>query len=502
MNLSEKLYNSMASSPNTPFVFENEHYTFGDIDTMSRKTAAFLKDIGVKFGDRVALQMPKSMEFIYFHLANLTIGAISLPLNTAYGAKEIEYFLSDSESAFFVTYKENYVRLKDILNRLNIKTVLIDAASDNTIFYQDEIKNYTPIKPDFPAKGSDTAMIGYTSGTTGRSKGAMITHDNLVFNMEALRSTWRWTSDDVLLHVLPLFHFHGLGVALHGAINAKSKVIMHKKFDPVRVWNAIEKDKITMFMGVPTLYHRMTQSWHKLTQKPDIKSMRVFISGSAPLSEKLFYQFEQITGHRILERYGMTEAGMIASNPYESALRIPKSVGYALNGCKIRVVKNGNDAQPGEVGNVYIKGNNIFKGYWKMPQKTKESFSDGWFETGDMGYMDRTGRLFLVGRSKNMVITGGFNVYPKEVEYTLEENSCVDEAVVFGMEDKDFGERVEAAVTLTKDKCITSDELIEFCKNRIAHYKCPKKIHIVEEIPKNAMGKVVVGEIKKLILNS
>lgn len=499
MNLSEKLHNSMVSSPNTPFIFENEQYTFGNIDIMSRKTAAFLKDAGVKFGDRVALQMPKSMEFIYFHLSNMMIGAITLPLNTGYGAKEIEYFLSDSGSTFFITYRENYVKLKNVLDGLNIKTILIDAAADNTLFYLDEIKQYTPIKPDFSAKGSDAAMIGYTSGTTGRSKGAIITHDNLVFNMEALEKTWRWTNGDVLLHVLPLFHFHGLGVALHGALNAKSKVIMHKKFDPMRIWDTIEKDKITMFMGVPTLYHRMVQSWHKLKQKPDISSMRVFISGSAPLGEKLFYQFEQITGHKILERYGMTEAGMIASNPYENTMRIPKSVGYALDGCKIKVVKNGSNARPEEIGNVYIKGNNIFKGYWGMPQKTKDSFTDGWFETGDMGYMDKTGRLFLAGRSKNMIITGGFNVYPKEVEYILEEHSCVDEAVVFSMEDKDLGERVEAAAVLIKHNCITADDLTAFCKDRIAHYKCPKKIHIVKQIPKNAMGKIVIDEIKKLL---
>ncbi len=500
MNLAKKLHDSMIAAQETPFIFEDKHYTFGDIDIMILKTASFMQDIGVKFGDRVAIQMPKLIEFVYFHLANLTLGAITLPLNTEYSVQEVEYFLTDSESAFFVTYKDNYLRLKDMLDRLSITVITVDKPMEGTIFYQDEIVSYDPLRPDFVAKGGDVGMIGYTSGTTGRSKGAMITHDNLVLNMEALRKRWRWASDDVLLHVLPLYHFHGLGVALHGALNAKSKVIMHKKFNPERVWKTIEEEKITMFMGVPTLYFRMVEIWNKMDKKPDISSMRVFISGSAPLSEKLFYEFKKITGHRILERYGMTEAGMIASNPYEQDQRIPKSVGYALDGCEIKIVNSGgSDAKPNEVGDVYIRGNNVFKGYWRMPKKTKESFVDGWFATGDMGYMDKTGRLFLVGRSNNMIISGGYNVYPKEVEYVIEENDCVLEAAVFGVDDEDFGERVEAVVRLKKPGCIDEKSLLEFTRDKLAHYKCPKKIYIVDEIPKNTMGKIVIDDIKKLI---
>ncbi len=491
-NLAEKLHNSMVSSPDTKLVFEDKVYTFSEVDEMIRKTATFLSDLGIKKGDRIAIQLPKSMEFIYFHLANLTIGAVTLPLNIEYSEEEIEYFLKDSESSLFISYPEKYEKLKRMLNTLKIETILAEDVMQ-------KIEKLKPFEGEYKAKGDDTAIIGYTSGTTGRSKGAMITHNNLVLNMEALRKAWRWTQNDILLHTLPLFHFHGLGVALHGALNAKSKIIMHKKFDPIRVWQTIEKEKITMFMGVPTLYYRLTEAWKKMDRKPDISSMRVFISGSAPLSERLFYEFEKLTGHRILERYGMTEAGMIASNPYEEDKRIPKSVGYALEGCTIKIIKDGRQARPNEVGEVYIKGNNVFKGYWRMPQKTEESFKDGWFITGDMGYMDETGRLFLVGRSKNMIISGGYNVYPKEVEYALEEHPCVVESFVFGMEDEDFGERVEALVKLKENGCAKADEIIKFCKDKIAHYKCPKKVYIVDEIPKNTMGKVVLKKVKEMI---
>jgi malonyl-CoA/methylmalonyl-CoA synthetase len=481
MNLFEKLHNSMVDAPHKVLKFEDREYIFEELDKNIKKAACFLKNLGIEHQDRVAIQLEKSMEFIYFHYANLALGAITLPLNPSYSEKEVEYFLSDSESKLFATNNTNAKRLKSVTDKLNIKVVVIEDI---------DLSNYNEEISCFDANDDDVAVIAYTSGTTGRSKGAMITHSNLINNMEALRKLWRFSENDKLLHTLPIFHVHGLIVALQGAINAKSDIVMYKKFDPERVWQTIEDEKITMFMGVPTLYQRLVDAWEKMDKKPNISSMRIFISGSAPLPDILFKRFYKITGHRILERYGMSEAGMIASNPYEEEKRIPKSVGYPLEGCKIKIVKDKIESKAFEVGEVYIKGNNVFKGYWQMPQKTEESFENGWFKTGDLGYMDETGRLFLVSRAKELIITGGLNVYPKEVEYAIEEHKDVKESAVFGIKDRDFGERVEACVVLNKKNSADEKSIIEFCKKRLAHYKCPKRIHIVDEIPKNAMGKI------------
>ena len=492
MNLAEKIHKSILENPDKILKFEDEIYTFSDIDRNIRKAATLLKKIGVKFQDRVALQLPKCMEFIYFHFANLWIGAITLPLNPTYSEKEVEYFLSDSQSKLFITTHKNAERLKNITDKLHVYVLEIDNL---------DLSEYEKIQTNFDTKYDDIALIAYTSGTTGRSKGAMITHSNLINNMEALRKLWRFSENDKLLHTLPIFHVHGLVVALQGALNAKSDIIIHEKFDAHRVWETIEKEKITMFMGVPTLYQRLVDDYNSFDKKPDISSMRVFISGSAPLPDALFKRFFEITGHKILERYGMSEAGMIASNPYDEDKRIPKSVGYALDGCTIRVVKEKKDAKSLEIGEVYIKGNNVFKGYWQMPKKTKESFEGEWFKTGDLGYLDEGGRLFLVGRAKELIITGGLNVYPKEVEYVLEEHSNIKEAAVFGVKDREFGERVESVVVLYKQTLITENEIIEFCKNNLSHYKCPKRIHIVDEIPKNAMGKIQKNILSKRYAN-
>ncbi len=482
MNLISILHSAMEDKPDKTIIFENRTYTFKDVDENIQRAASVLKSFGVGHQDRVAIQLPKCMEFIYFHYANLWVGAITLPLNPAYSSNEVEYFLSDSESSLFITTKENHRRLKGVLDKLDIEVLEIDNLS---------LSDYSKTDEPFSAKDDDVALIAYTSGTTGRSKGAMITHSNLVNNMNALKKLWRLNEKDKLLHTLPIFHVHGLVVALQGAINAKSDIIMHEKFDADRVVDTIENEEITVFMGVPTLYQRIVDSCKKLERKPDFSSMRVFISGSAPLPDSLFKEFYELTNHKILERYGMSEAGMIASNPYESEKRIPKSVGFALEGCSIKVVnKDNKDAEPFEVGEVYVRGNNVFKGYWKMPEKTRESFVDGWFKSGDLGYLDKDGRLFLVGRAKELIISGGLNVYPKEVEYVLEENHKIKEAAVFGIKDSDFGEIVCACVVLNDTYQADQDEIITFCKEKLAGYKCPKRVYIVNEIPKNAMGKI------------
>ncbi|QTA92250.1 O-succinylbenzoate--CoA ligase [Desulfonema magnum] len=477
-------------------IFEGRPYTFQDITREIKRTAALLKKLGVKKGDRVALQLPKSMEFIFFHLANLSIGAITLPLNTAFRGEEMAYYLKDSQSSLFVTYEKNYSELRSVIDSAEgLSCLLTDGNQDGVFCYSEEREHADcSEEPDYPAQDDDIALICYTSGTTGLPKGAMITHRNLVENMKSLQNAWEWTDQDILLHILPIFHVHGLEVALHGGLFAGSTIIMHEKFDPSRVWHTIEEKQCTMLMGVPTMYYRLLNQYQVSEKTPDIRSMRVFISGSAPLSEKVFEQFRNTTGYTILERYGMTEAGMITSNPIEEAERKAGSAGYPFPGVEIRIVdKDGEDISPGEVGEVCIRGDNVFKGYWRNPEKTEEAFAGDWLKSGDMGYEapDDGMRLYLSGRFKELIITGGYNVYPKEVENVIDRYDSVRETAVIGLPDDDFGEKVTAVVVL-KDKTAIADpgEIIAFCKKSLAGYKCPKTVFFREELPRNAMGKV------------
>lgn len=484
--------------------FENDIWTYGKLYHMIKKHALLLRKLGIRKGDRVALQLPKSLDFICLHLGVQYIGAITLPLNPGYSPEEIEYFLSDSQSAMYITNAEIFQRTKKSIERLEDLKILLTNDTSPTGFEPLGVELNKLSERDLELQKlslDDISVICYTSGTTGKPKGAMISHRNLVSNMFALKKVWRWTENDVLLHVLPLFHVHGLFVALHGALNSGCKVIMHRKFDPVMTWDAIERHKCTMLMGVPTIYYRLVNTWEEV--KSDISSMRVFISGSAPLLENLFHQFEEITGHRILERYGMTEAQMITSNPYEPERRIPKSVGYPLPGVQIRIVgPDATDVKPGDIGEVWVRGENVFLGYWNNIEKTKETFHDGWLKSGDLGYQDPDDemRLYLVGRAKELIITGGYNVYPKEVENVLEEHVSVAEAAVVGIYDPDFGEKVVAAVVLKNHVSeLDEEELINYCKGRLASYKCPKRIFPIEGLPKNAMGKIQKTELKKIL---
>jgi len=321
----------------------------------------------------------------------------------------------------------------------------------------------------------------------------MITHGNLISNSRALARAWQWSEKDTLLHVLPLFHVHGLNVAVVGSLLTGTSIYMHEKFNPAGTWKTIEEKRCTMFMAVPTIYQRMVNELEKMEYPPDLSSMRVFISGSAPLSDNLFHRFEKLTGFRILERYGMTETAMNTSNSLDPAGRKPKSVGFALPGITIRVVgEDGLDMPAGEVGEVLIKGPNVFAGYWRKPDKTRESFIGEYFRSGDMGFLDETdpGRLYLVGRSKELIISGGYNVYPKEIENVLESHEAVRESAVVGLPDEDFGERVTAVVVLKEGASVNCEELLGLCKGRLAGYKCPKQIIFVEALPRNAMGKL------------
>jgi malonyl-CoA/methylmalonyl-CoA synthetase len=503
MNLAQLLSETASRHPDKPaVVFDGKSHSYRAFDRQVERYAAMLHAEGIGKGDRVAVQLTKRMEFLYLHFAVLSVGAITLPLNPEYREGEVEYFLSDSGSSIYVTDAERFQRAAGVIRGLKgIRTLLVDGAvMEGAGSLPDRLAHApAPFQRVYPAGGDDVAMICYTSGTTGRSKGAMITHRNLVSNMLDLSEVWEWTEKDVLLHVLPLFHVHGLNVATHGSLYAGSTIVMHGKFEPRRAWEALAKQRCTLLMAVPTIYQRLMGEWEKLERKPDLSRMRVFISGSAPLSDNLFHRFEGATGFRILERYGMTETGMNTSNRIDSAHRKARSVGYPLPGVGIRVVgSDGADVRAGDVGEVWIRGGNVFRGYWGMPEKTQESFVDGWFRSGDLGYKDPQdgGRLYLVGRAKELIITGGYNVYPKEVENVLESHEAVKESAVVGLPDEVFGEKVTAVVVLKDSRgAIAPEVLVAHCRERMASYKCPREIAVVPELPRNAMGKILKNRI-------
>ena len=498
MNLARLLSETAARNPDKPaVVFEGSPCTYGAFDREVERYAAMLHAAGVGKGDRVAIQLPKRMEFLFLHFASLSVGAVTLPLNASYRPEEVEYFLSDSGSSLFVTDGGRFAREGEALRGLpGVRTLLVDGEGGGGAGSLNDRLSRAPVgfRRSWPAGGDDPAMICYTSGTTGQSKGAVITHRNLVSNLLALHDAWEWTGNDVLLHVLPLFHVHGLNVATHGSLYAGATIVMHGKFDPGRAWDALEAHRCTLFMGVPTVYQRLMGEWEKRGRKPGLRGMRIFISGSAPLSDSLFHRFERATGFRILERYGMTETGMIASNRIDPAHRKAKSVGYPLAGVEIRVAgEGGADVRTGEVGEVWIRGDNVFRGYWEMPGKTEESFVDGWFRSGDLGFLDPEdgGRLYLVGRAKDLIITCGYNVYPKEIENVLESHEAVKESAVVGLPDEEFGEVVVAVVVRKEGAApVGPESFVAYCKTRLAPYKCPRQVFIVPDLPRNAMGKI------------
>jgi len=530
MNLAERLAaRAEECGAKTALDCEGRALSFEELFSEASRAAALLESLGVQPGDRVALLVPRSPEFVVFHLAALSLGAISLPLNDRCAPGEAAYFLEDSGARVLVSDQGN-------LNRLalphaefpgpvvvSVDGSLPDGVHDWPRFAQSSsAAEFIPR----PAAGSDPAMICYTSGTTGKPKGAVITQANLVSNMDALNEAWRWTGADVLLHALPLFHIHGLVVALHGAFNAGSTVIMLERFDAARVSAALETLGCSLFMGVPTMYRRLVELWKARGTAPDLARMRLFVSGSAPLPQSVFEDFRSLTGHAILERYGMTEAGMITSNPYDPAQRRPGSAGYPLRGVEVRVVAAagreaadvgreaadvgreaadaGRELPPGETGEVQVRGPNVITGYWNAPEKTHAAFDGSWFRTGDLGRLDPAdgGRLFLAGRARELIISGGFNVYPGEVEELLASRADIEEAAVVGVADEDLGERVVAVVVpaaggggrgVLNDAAAAAgltEDLRAFCRENLSPYKQPRTIVFRRTLPRNAMGKV------------
>ena len=481
-----------------------QRLTYAELDQLVGQTTVYLRSLGAQPGDRVALQLSKSLEFILLHLATTRLGAITLPLNLAYPPDEIEYFLSDSGAKLFFTLESGREIAKLILPRLPELQECIYLDPTEPENFQLLLTNYPSPRFDYRSRptldpplpyghdvsANDTAVIIYTSGTTGRPKGAEITHGNLTSNLQALHDAWGWTPDDVLLHVLPIFHVHGLFVALHGALHAGATTRLMREFDATRTLQMLADGECTVFMAVPTIHQRLLDV--PGASRFDLSHVRLITSGSDRLPDEVFTGFQKTFGYTLLERYGMTETGMNCSNPLRGERRLG-SVGVPLSGVEIRIA-HPEDDQPladGEIGEVQLRGLNIFKGYWMQPQKTAESFSaDGWFRTGDLGFREPDGYLTLCGRSKDLIISGGLNIYPPEVERVLAEHPAVAACAVIGCPDREWGERVTAVVVLYPEATVSAAELVAFCRERLAPYKSPKSVLFREDLPRNALGKV------------
>jgi len=468
-------------------------YTWRDLDHASARIANLLDSLALPPASRVAVQVEKSVEALLLYLGVLRAGHVFLPLNTAYQAAEIEYFIGNAEPAVVVCSGKNFSwvsRLAFQAGTTHVFTLNDDRTGtliDRAAFHADA---HTPAEKS----ADDLAAILYTSGTTGRSKGAMLSHGSLLSNAQTLKDYWGWKAGDVLIHVLPIFHVHGLFVASHGALLNGSKMIWFARFDPKAVLARLPE--ATVFMGVPTLYVRLLGE-AGLT-KDACRHMRLFVSGSAPLLIETFNEWRARTGHTILERYGMSETVMLTSNPYRAEDGEPRggrrggTVGFPLPGVGLRVRgKQGGALPAGEIGGIEVRGPNVFSGYWRMPEKTKEEFtSDGWFKTGDVGKIDADGYVTIVGRSKDLIISGGYNVYPAEVEAYLNELPGVAESAVIGAPHPDFGEGVLAVVVPRPGATLEGAQLIASLKTKIAGFKVPKQIFITNELPRNTMGKV------------
>lgn len=479
-------------TPQASWTYEALHAAVGQL-------ANWLKSLGLPAGARVAVQAEKSPQALFLYLATVRAGYTYLPLNTAYRQSEIEYFLSNAEPSVVVCDPSNHSWVGALAARVSggAHVMTLDSSGHGSLSTASQAFEHE--FEDAATAPDDLAAILYTSGTTGRSKGAMLTHRNLISNAQTLHQYWGWSDADTLLHMLPIFHIHGLFVACHGALYAGARMLWLPKLD---VDAAIQYlPECTLMMGVPTYYVRLLADERfgpKLTA-----NIRLFVSGSAPLLLETFEAFKVRIGQPILERYGMSETGMLTSNPYEPAqgVRLGSTVGKPLPGVGVRVVNDdGVDCAQGEIGHIQVKGPNVFAGYWQMPEKTREEFtSDGWFKTGDMGrWGGQTPQaeiippdyLSIVGRSKDLIISGGYNVYPKEIESVIDDLTGVVESAVIGVPHAEFGEAVVAVVVATQGVVLEPQAMIAALKTQLANYKVPKRIELVSELPRNAMGKV------------
>ena len=462
------------------------NYSWRDIERATAMLANLLASLNLPTGARIAVQVEKSVEAMLLYLATLRAGYVFLPLNTAYQSAEIEYFIGNAEPAVVVCSKKNFGWVSKIAFKAGTQNVFT-LDDDRTGSLLDRAAHCSDQHTVAIKSADDLAAILYTSGTTGRSKGAMLSHGNMLSNALVLKDYWGWRPGDVLIHALPIFHVHGLFVALHGALINGSKMIWCAKFDPKFV---VEKmPEATVFMGVPTLYVRLLNE--PGLDKNAVRHMRLFVAGSAPLLIETFNEWQTRTGHTILERYGMSETAMLTSNPYHGERR-GGTVGFALPGVTLRVQDDdGKSLGIDEIGGIQVKGLNVFKGYWRMPEKTKEEFTaDGFFKTGDVGKIDQRGYITIVGRSKDLIISGGYNVYPAEIEGYINDLPGVAESALVGVPHPDFGEVGVAVVIAKMGASLKPEAIIAALKSKLANFKIPKQCFVVAELPRNTMGKV------------
>ena len=467
--------------------------TYGELFERSAQAASALVALGVKPGDRVAVQLEKSTDVIVVALACLRVGAVLLPLNTAYTLAELEYFLGDAEPSLTLCRPDRLEPIRTLARALNLRSVeSLGVKGDGT--FAMAIDNASAEFETRPRASDDLAAILYTSGTTGRSKGAMLTHGNLSSNALTLIDCWRFGPADRLIHALPVFHTHGLFVAVNVALLSGATMIFMPRFEPEAVIAALPE--ATAMMGVPTFYTRLLDQ--PALGRDLCVNMRLFVSGSAPLLAETHAAWRERTGFAILERYGMTETNMITSNPCDGERR-PGAVGFALPGVSVRIAdESGAPVRAGEIGVVEVKGPNVFAGYWRMPEKTKQEFrADGYFITGDLAQVDGDGYIHIVGRAKDLVISGGFNVYPKEVETEIDAIEGVLESAVFGVPHPDFGEAVTAAVVARAGATLSESAILLALGQRLAKFKAPKQIVLVDSLPRNAMGKVQKAALRE-----
>lgn len=453
---------------------DGENWSYGQLADYAGRVSAVLTGQGVKPGDRVVVQVPKSRQNLALYLGVLRSGAVYVPLNTAYTEAELDYFIADAEPRLFIGKTA----------RQDVMSLTLDERGEGSL--NDLVIATQGHGPLVSRQDDDLAAIVYTSGTTGRSKGAMLSHRNLAANAHALNQAWGWRGDDVLLHALPIFHVHGLFIANHCALLNGSAMHWLPRFEPEAVMTALASS--TVMMGVPTFYSRLlaTEGFADLS----FSHVRVFICGSAPLTEQVFQQWEAVTGHRILERYGMSETIINTTNPLEGE-RLAATVGFPLPGLDLRVAdEQGRPVPTGEVGTIEVRGESVFSGYWRMPEKTAEEIrADGFFITGDLGTVDESGRVSIVGRGKDLVISGGYNIYPKEVESVLDDMPEVLESAVIGVPHADFGEAVVAVVVPSAEP-VTQQQVDAALADKLARFKQPKAVINVTELPRNTMGKV------------
>lgn len=461
--------------------------SYADLREGSSRYANALRSLGVRTGDRVAVQVDKSVDAVLLYVACLRAGIVYLPLNTAYTMAELDYFIEDAEPSLVVCRPQSVEAMRELWARRSVGAcesldgqgggTLAELATGQDIRFSDEYR-----------EEQDIAAILYTSGTTGRSKGAMLSYGNLASNAEVLAQYWGFSEQDVLIHALPIFHTHGLFVAINVTLFAGSSMIFMPKFEPDLVLAALPD--ATVLMGVPTFYVRLLQS--SALDQQRCSGMRLFVSGSAPLLADTHKQWQARTGHAILERYGMTETNMISSNPLDGE-RIAGSVGFPLPGVELRIADpaTGELLPPGQIGVIEVRGPNVFQGYWRNPEKTAMEFrSDGFFITGDLGTIGANGYVQIVGRGKDLIITGGYNVYPKEIETEIDNLEGVFESAVIGVPHGDFGEGIVAAVVMQPGCDLTEADILARLRKTLAGYKIPKCVAFISELPRNTMGKV------------